>query len=212
MLITNRFYQYNTSMSSKLVGVVGFIGCGKGTVGDYLVSRHGYRAASFAHSLKDAVSCIFGWPRDLLEGNTPESRAWRERPDPYWSSKMERDITPRWVLQYMGTEVMRNHFIDDIWIWSLEKKLVDLDQPTVITDVRFPNEIKLINDLGGKLLWIRRNPEPTWAEMAINEPGSMRLCADVHPSEYAWIGAADYRIIWNDSSLDDLYRQVDVTI
>jgi len=199
-------------MVSKIIGVVGFIGSGKGTVGDYLSSTHGYQLASFAHNLKDATSCIFGWPRHLLEGNTPESRHWREQPDPYWSSKMGRGITPRWVLQYMGTDVMRNHFIDDIWIWSLEKKLVNDGHPTVITDVRFPNEIKLIKEIGGKLLWVRRHPEPAWAEMAINDPEKMSLRSDVHPSEYAWLGVADYQVIWNDSNLDDLYKRVDEVI
>ena len=196
-------------MANNIIGVVGFIGSGKGTVGDYLVSAHGYRSASFAHSLKDATAAIFGWPRDLLEGNTPEGRYWREQPDPYWSTKMERDITPRWVLQYMGTDVMRNHFIDNIWIWSLEKKLADNDLPTVITDVRFPNEIRVIRDLGGKLIWVRRRPEPEWVDIAINDPTAMSFRSDVHPSEYKWLGATDYHVIWNDSTLEELYQRVD---
>jgi len=196
-------------MSSNIIGIVGFIGSGKGTVGRYLVSKYGYRSASFAHSLKDAVSAIFVWPRDMLEGDTAESRAWRELPDPYWSSKMGRDITPRWVLQYMGTDVMRNHFIDNIWIWSLEKKLADNDLPTVITDVRFPNEIKVIRNLGGKLIWVRRDPEPEWVNMALNDPERMAFRSDVHPSEYKWLGGADFNVIWNDSTLEDLYRKID---
>ena len=199
-------------MKKEIIGVVGFIGSGKGTVGDYLVSNHRYKAASFAHSLKDATSAIFGWPRDLLEGNTPTSREWRELPDLYWSSKLGRDITPRWVLQYLATDVMRNHFIEDIWLWSLEKKLSDYGGPTVITDVRFPNEIQMIKNLGGKLIWVRRHPEPEWINIAINNRSQMKLQSDVHPSEYEWVSAADYHIIWNDSSLDDLYRKIDEVI
>lgn len=122
---------------------------------------------------------------------------------------MGRDITPRWVLQYMGTDVMRKHFIDNIWIWSLEKKLAGNDRPTVITDVRFPNEIRMIQELGGKLIWVRRRPEPEWVDMAINNPTTMSLRSDVHPSEYEWIGATDYHVIWNDSTLEDLYQRID---
>jgi len=191
----------------RLLGIVGFIGSGKGTVGDYLVSAYGYRSMSFAHTLKDTVAAIFGWPRDLLEGNTQQGRAWRDVPDPYWSSKMNRDVTPRWVLQHIGTDVMRDHFIDNIWVWSLEKNLINNDQPTVITDVRFPNEIKMVRDLYGELIWVRRNPEPQWIDIAIENPNAMSKL-DVHLSEYSWIGG-DYHVIWNDSNLKDLYRKID---
>ena len=30
------------------------------------------------------------------------------------------EITPRWVLQYWGTEVCRNNFHSDIWVASVE--------------------------------------------------------------------------------------------
>ena len=56
-----------------LVGLCGYIGSGKNAVAEMLVKHHGYEQYSFAKSLKDAVSAVFGWPRELLEGNSPES-------------------------------------------------------------------------------------------------------------------------------------------
>jgi hypothetical protein len=53
-----------------IVGICGFIGSGKDTAADYLVNFHGFRRESFANTLKDAVSCVFGWDRTLLEGRT----------------------------------------------------------------------------------------------------------------------------------------------
>ena len=53
-----------------LIGVVGLIGSGKGTVSDRLVEQHGYQKDSFAKSLKDAVASMFNWDRNLLEGDT----------------------------------------------------------------------------------------------------------------------------------------------
>ena len=44
-----------------LIGVVGLIGSGKGTVSDRLVEQHGYQKDSFAKSLKDAVAAMFNW-------------------------------------------------------------------------------------------------------------------------------------------------------
>jgi hypothetical protein len=105
---------------SQIIGIVGFIGSGKDTVADYLVNFHGYKRESFANSLKDAVSQVFGWDRELLEGRTKESRDWRETRDEWWSKRLKRDITPRWVLQYWGTEVVRKGFHDDMWVASLE--------------------------------------------------------------------------------------------
>jgi dephospho-CoA kinase len=55
-----------------LVGVVGLIGSGKGTVADRLAQKHNFRKDSFAKSLKDAVSSMFNWDREMLEGKTDE--------------------------------------------------------------------------------------------------------------------------------------------
>ena len=72
-----------------LIGVVGLISSGKGTVSDRLVEKHGYQKDSFAKSLKDAVASMFNWDRAMLEGDTESSRHWREQPDPFWSGNLE---------------------------------------------------------------------------------------------------------------------------
>jgi hypothetical protein len=202
-----------------IIGIVGFIGSGKGTVGSYLVKNHDFSATSFAKTLKDATAAIFNWPRDLLEGDTEHSREWREQTDPWWSKKFGRPITPRWVLQYIGTDVMRMHFNSNIWIWSVEKQIVESGKNTVITDVRFPNEIKMIEDMGGKVIWVRREKLPEWYGMAQAANDPMFLHAPeahdemvklgVHPSEWAWVGCKVDYTIHNDGTLDDLYGNVD---
>ena len=107
-----------------IIGVCGFIGCGKDTVADYLVNFHEYRRESFADSLKDSVAAVFGWDRIMLEGRTKESREWREQVDKWCAERLDMPtLTPRWVLQYWGTEVCRKTFHDDIWIASIENKL-----------------------------------------------------------------------------------------
>ena len=124
-----------------IVGVCGFINSGKDTVADYLCTFHGYRRISFAASLKDAIASIFGWDRELLEGTTKSSREWREQVDPWWSERLGKEITPRYILQYWGTEVCRNGFHSDIWVASVENKLRKSTDNIVITDCRFANEI-----------------------------------------------------------------------
>ena len=101
-----------------LIGIVGLIGSGKDTVAERLVEKHGYIKDSFAKSLKDAVAAMFNWDRDMLEGDTVSSRHWREQADPFWSQRLGKSVTPRWVLQHFGTEVMRGHMYDGIWLDS----------------------------------------------------------------------------------------------
>ena len=57
-----------------IIGICGLIGCGKGTVGDILVENHGFTKLSFADKLKDGVATVFNWDRQMLEGDTVESR------------------------------------------------------------------------------------------------------------------------------------------
>ena len=89
-----------------IIAICGLIGSGKDTTADYLVNIHQFRRDSFARTLKDAVAVVFGWDRELLEGRTKESRAWREQVDAWWATRLGiPDLTPRWVLQNWGTEV-----------------------------------------------------------------------------------------------------------
>lgn len=203
-----------------IVGFIGFIGSGKDTAADYLVNFHGFRRDSFASTLKDAVSTIFGWDRTLLEGRTKESREWREQIDPWWSQRLNKEITPRYILQYWGTEVCRNGFHNDIWIASLENKIRKTNDNVVITDVRFPNEIASIKNAGGKVFRIKRGPDPSWYEDALAHnqgPTNMRWAlskmalnqANIHASEYSWIGNKGIDAeIDNNGTIDDLYSQL----
>jgi len=84
-----------------IVGLVGFKGSGKDTAANIFVSR-GFTKDSFAAPIKDAVAQIFSWDRELIEGATEESRAWREIPDSYWSAAFGCDVMPRVVLGAMS--------------------------------------------------------------------------------------------------------------
>lgn len=198
-----------------IIGVCGFIGSGKDTIADYLVGFHGYRRDSFAGTLKDAVAAVFGWDRELLEGRTPEARAWREQVDPWWATRLNMPaLTPRWVLQYWGTEVCRRAFHDDIWIAALESRLARRSDNTVISDVRFPNEIKSIKQAGGCIVWVRRGELPGWYNVAVNAnrgaPTAQEMLKDlgVHVSETAWVGTEFDVVIDNNGTIEELYNSV----
>jgi hypothetical protein len=199
-----------------IIGIAGFQGSGKDTIADYLCNIYGFKRDSFATTLKDAVAAVFGWDRELLEGRTRESRAWREQVDPWWAERLNMpNLTPRLVLQKWGTEVARKSWHDDTWIASLENKLHKAHNDIVITDVRFPNEIRAVRDAGGIVIRVVRGPEPRWYESAVaanqqvQSAMSYMLAQNIHPSEWAWIGT-DFDAVLDNSQegLDPLFAQV----
>lgn len=211
----------------QIIGVMGLIGSGKGAVAEYLVNKQRYTKMSFADPVKDATAGMFGWDRAMLQGDTPDSRAWREEKDEFWSKVLERPFSPRIALQEMGTEVGRNYFHPDLWLSNLEFRINNIktvlgDEATkiVIDDCRFPNEIDLIWKLGGKTLVVHRGDNPEWWQIAYDQnsdqaaedsPRMERAYKSIHPSEWKWISKKTYDnsiIIENDEDLERLYKSL----
>lgn len=205
---------------TTLIGLIGFIGSGKDTVAQKII-QHGATKDSFASPLKDLVSAVFGWQRDLLEGDTIQSREFRETPDMFWSRKLGiHNFTPRLALQLVGTDVMRDHFHTDIWLSSLEYRLRCNKQAhgaVVISDARFRNELNLIKEMNGKVIWVQRGELPEWYDTAVKaNQGNVvakRIMEtkyrDVHSSEWDWVGFDVDYVITNNGTLEDLYDQID---
>lgn len=194
-----------------IIGVLGFAGSGKGTVSDILIRDHGFTRLSFADPVKDATSAVFGWPRYLLEGDTKESREFRETRDEFWSARLGCDVTPRWAMQRMGTEAGRNVFHNELWIHALEKRIQDATN-VVIPDVRFPNEMDFIRDQKGFLVRVERRDNPDWYDTALranreNKPELMEPYG-IHYSEWAWIGQPYSYTLYNESTIPMLEADV----
>ena len=202
----------------KVVGICGLIGHGKDTAAGFLIEQ-GYKRISFAGVLKDTCAALFGWDRILLEGNTPESRAFREQVDAWWANRLDiPDFTPRYALQHIGTDVFRRNFHPDIWEAACERQIEMTDKNVVISDCRFYNELNVIKRLGGKTAVVWRHDKPDWWATAsnVNESGTnsqpnntMQIVfPEIHPSEWSWAGWKFDFEINNTSSLDDLKKDV----
>lgn len=213
---------------SKLIAICGFKGSGKDTIGNFFV-LNGYIKKSFADPLKDIVSSLFGWERSLLQGDTNESRIWREQPDIWWEAQLNwrskenpynqlhPRFTPRVALQIFGTNILRDEFNDNIWILRFRKELSKLkNENIVLTDVRFINELEEIRNNNGVIIRVKRGDDPSWFDLAKsvnNNTASLLEISEfnslgIHPSETNWIGYNyDYEID-NDGNLIDLTNKL----
>jgi hypothetical protein len=190
-----------------IIAICGLQGSGKDTIGSYLINSYGFTKLSFAGVLKDIVAILFGWDRAMLEGSTPESREWREQVDPWWSEKLGMsNLTPRYVLQFFGTDLFRTHFHPDIWVIAVERQLSKYTN-CVITDCRFPNEFEMLRSSGATIIKITRGELPNWYEPYVS--GLIEKPDGIHPSEYMWIKSNfDYQLE-NNSTIIDLEAHID---
>ena len=127
-----------------LIGLTGKAGVGKSTVTNLLLDFHGYFDLAFADSLKKAAREIFGLPLSYFR-----DQDLKEVVDPFWN------MSPRKMLQLLGTDACRNNIDQDIWVKSLLRafyKLTDdFSEPinVVVSDIRFENEATAIRNAGG---------------------------------------------------------------
>lgn len=145
----------------NIIGITGKKFSGKDTVGNYLVEKYDYKQYAYATALKLAVKDIFEFTDEQLNTEL------KEVVDTRWN------ITPRRVLQYVGTDLFRNQsnvlFPDigcDFWIKVLERKILkqlneNPDTKIVITDIRYKNEAELVKKLGGNIIKLNRDTNMT---------------------------------------------------
>jgi len=206
-------------MTKRIIGISGLIGSGKDTAGQVLVDEFGFEKMSFAMVLKDVTAVLFDWDREMLEGTTKASREEREVIDPWWSEKMGRDWSPRIALQFLGTDVMRNHLDENIWVNTVENRLRKADN-VVFTDVRFPNEIDFIKKVGEQWV-VDRGDHPDWYAKAViyNRMSTLEKVKErhlgggpdswgAHASEYSWVGCFPDQHISNKGTLAEFEDRV----
>ena len=115
---------------------------------------------------------------------------------------------------FRSTDVIRHHFHDDMWIASLEHKLIKSTEDTVISDCRFKNEGEMIQRAGGIQIWVQRGNLPVWYQTAcddlINNTNIMEISYPrVHKSEWSWLNNKFDYTIFNNGSTQDLFSQLE---
>jgi len=163
---------------------------GKSTVASYLTEL-GYYNIPFAGPLKRMIRTFLvqvGYGPDTIEHLITEGK----------EEKIPGiDVTPRHLMQTLGTEWGRTCVHPDVWLqcWqTTATRYIKSGTPVSCDDVRFPNEAELIRSLGGEL-WLVERPSARRSTEHASEGG-----LDNFP-------VFDRRIV-NDGTLLDLYQQV----
>lgn len=166
----------------KVVGLLGLRGSGKDTAALALVEK-GWERVAFADALYLEVSAAFGvsveFLRDRDRKEVPQAELALNRcTDPLFVAVMLEDMglplregqwpqieealraprSPREILQKWGTEYRRMHFSDNYWRDQVAALIKASPQRNfVVTDVRFPDEARLLErEFEGKLARVVR--------------------------------------------------------
>lgn len=172
----------------RLIGLSGKLQSGKDTVAGIIkdLQPDTWEVKRFAYKLKQIVSLLTGIKTEDLEKIEVKNSSL----GPTWNN-----LTVREVLQKVGTEAMRDQIHSDIWVNALFADYHDFSN-WIITDLRFPNEAKAIQDRGGIVIRINRKGNENTGN---------------HPSETALDDFTNWNhIIDNDGDLVALYEKVDI--
>lgn len=212
-------------MTKKVIMLSGFKNAGKDTtaklIADTVIGNNKpYNSCiyyAFALPIKQAASVIFDIPFDILDGKTADNRKLRETVNEFWS-KIIPNFTPRKGLTMLGTDILREHIHDDIWILNAQKQILECNYDLfIITDLREPNEeIKIeqfCNDNNIEVLHINIVRElPSWYNVALKaydgDQKSLDILTEleVHASEWKQVGLTPDIVILNNS--DDFKHNI----
>jgi hypothetical protein len=199
----------------RLIGINGEIGCGKTTITNYLCKKLGAVEYMFAEPLKQ-IGKILGFEHSQVFGTQEEKLEINK----FWN------ISGRHFLQVFGSEVCRDYVPQvlpnmnfngsTMWVRLFEKFYGDkLDTKVIVSDVRFEDESKKIKELGGLIIRIIRPKaeivdEPT-AEQSL--PDQDKLTEHlVHKSEMQADKIKPHITIYNDGTIEELYKKLDAAI
>ena len=153
-----------------LIGISGKLGSGKDEIAKSAIKDgFGYRIA-FADQVKDLVINCFNLNKDLVYGSQKDKETlthvrWDTINIPMSLLIKYRNVaidpkqvylSIREILQIVGTDMMRS-FDPNVWINLAFNNMEKTDKHVIITDVRFKNEAKAIEDAGGIIVRLTRN-------------------------------------------------------
>lgn len=117
---------------------------------------------------------------------------------PPYIEKVEQRLTPRLLLQLLGTECGRKIIHPNLWVNALMREYKPIEEFStvypnwIITDIRFPNELKAVKEKNGITIRVNRPDLPEFT----------------HLSEISLNSAKFDYTIDNNGSIEDLIEKI----
>jgi hypothetical protein len=210
----------------------------------YCANKSDWKIRKFADKLKDITCLLIGCSREQLE-----DREFKEKElgkewwyyiiklnnsktlIPYLDTKQELKedtlvkLTPRLLMQLLGTECMRNIIHPNGWAntlmcdyketavnWDCDGNTTVKELPKwLITDTRFPNELQAVKDKKGITIRVNRFIKCTCNSLGDAENCHKRCIEQLiteHPSETALDDAEFDYVIENNGTIERLVEKV----
>lgn len=186
-----------------IIAICGKRGHGKSCITKHVTENYIFKSLAFARPLKEAVRAVFGFSDDQLYGEA------KEQVDPLW------EVTPRQVLQVVGTNLFRDELpkhipqLSDIWVKACINDILKDKVNTIIEDCRFPSELHALRNLSTAYPDLRINVRVLRVIRPhyVSDPAFAN-----HPSETALDDVEAYPpdvIVRNDGTVQELLAKVD---
>ena len=224
-------------------------------------NQSGFEIKKFADKLKDFVCILIGCTREQLEDQEFKNKELGEEWNCYIFNNgkkeeltlnyniaktlsadnriISRILTPRLLLQLLGTDCIRNKVHPNAWVNALfadyKYEIHRSEVPTraagfidqhvypnwIITDMRFPNELEAIKSRGGITIRVNR-PKPPCGDVQFN--GTQEEWEELvkrnkeqnakfnHPSETALDNSEFDYTIDNNGTIEDLIHTVSLIL
>jgi hypothetical protein len=206
-----------------IIALGGTKGSGKDTMAAVLTKRYGFTRIALADPLRELCAEVFRLPYNLFldydkkdaplpdgklildyhhidkirvrleEWGFPVDYEARENMEEYYGQEF---VTPRQILQSVGTNLIRNFSNPEIWIiLAFSKMSKEAGHKFVITDCRFENERRAFKQAGATLCLIKRGEK---------DPENKQIGEDTGDED-------DYHVIFNNvGTLNQFNGEVDV--
>ena len=164
-------------MTQKLIiGLTGLKQSGKTTAGKMLAEELQGMEVSFAEPIRKFISENFGYKEETKEDpigfldHCPITDNYNRH-----GARYPDQITPRYLMQTLGTEWGRDMIHPELWVLLLHRRLDMLaaHRPLsvfIVSDLRFDNEAKYIRSMGGEIV-LMTNPEAKFIDSHVSEEG-----------------------------------------
>lgn len=180
---------------SSIVVFCGYKGSGKTEAAKVLRQGYGYHVIKLAEPLKAMAKTLLKY-LDINEFAINEyiNGSCKETP------LRSLHVTPRYLMQTLGTEWGRNLINPDIWTEIAQNRIQDLvnsRNDVVVDDIRFPNELDMVKEFAGRhkvvTVWVH-NPRVG--------------CDDTHASETS-ISQSDCDVVIRSDELSKFRRDIE---